>query len=148
MDLEIPDGPLVAVRGAVDLDGEPTGSADGEPHEDRRAGGKVVLEVVAVQVYREGPVARPPQRDVVALLDPHDALVLRQLPVPERELDDPRLRRGGSTDGDERDNHDDPSRPASLSHFPFGPPPRRRGRGGRQGNAAGTPGRPASRGCC
>src|SRR5439155_6450669 len=119
MDLEIPDGLLIAVRGAVDLNGEPTGRADGEPHEHGRAGGKFTLKVVAVQVHGEGPVGRPPQRDVVALLDPHDSLVLRQLPVPKRELDDPRLRRGGSTDGDERDDHDDPGRPCRIALHPF-----------------------------
>jgi len=60
------------------------------------------------------PIMGPPTQRLDRL-EPHDALVLRQLPVPERELDDPRLRRGGSTDGDELGTLGNADRKLSVS---------------------------------
>ena len=76
MDLEMADRALGA--GPVDLQREATRGAGGEAQLHRRLGHEPGLEVVAVEVQRERPVGRPLERDLVALLDPEEPLVLRK----------------------------------------------------------------------
>src|SRR5262245_46913502 len=107
MDLEMADRALRA--SAMDLELEAPGRPGREAQLDRTLWPELRLEVVAVEMQREGSVARPPERDLVALPDPQEPLVFRQAAVLERELEDPRLGSsdsGGEHDG-ERGEHDE-----------------------------------------
>jgi hypothetical protein len=108
----------------VDLQREAPGRARWEAQLDWSLWRELRLEVVAVEMQRQRPIGRPPEGDVVPLLDPEEPLALWQPAVLEREFEEPRLAEGtaGHEDDEPHDQGRQPGPSPRHCHSVLTPP--------------------------